>query len=94
MNEMKIDKVNGVQYHDLSSKVSDIIEERYTYPQQFERDDDTGEYTFNDNNECNAKSHNECSSYAKELGEFESDAVHESETLKTQCSEEVLQNVP
>ena len=86
---MKIDKVD-----DLSSELFDIIEERYTYPHKFERGEDTEEYTFTGNNECSAKSHNECSNYAKELGEFESDAVHGSETLKTQCSEEVLQDVP
>ena len=44
---MKIDEADSVQYHDLSSKVSDVIEERHT-----ERDDDTGEYTFTGNNEC------------------------------------------
>ena len=46
MYEMKIDKADGVQHHDLSSKVSDIIEEMCTCHQKFEPDDDTEEYTF------------------------------------------------
>ena len=72
MNSVRDDKADGVQHHDLSSKVSDIIEEMCTCHQKFEPDDDM----------------------EKELGEFESDAAHESETMKTQCSEEVLQDVP
>ena len=79
MYKMKIHKEDGVQYRDPSSKVSDIMDKTCTDPQKFERDDDTERYTFTGNNECSAKSHNECSDYAKDLGEFESDAVHESE---------------
>ena len=42
----KIDKVAGVmQYHDLSRKVYNIVNERYTYPQMVKRGDDTRETT-------------------------------------------------
>ena len=44
MCKSNIDKVVGVmQYQDLSSKVYNIVNERYTYPQMVKRGDDTRE---------------------------------------------------
>ena len=42
MCKTKIDKIaRKMQYHDLSSKVYNIVNERYTYPQMVKRGDDT-----------------------------------------------------
>ena len=90
--KIRIDKVDGMLDHELCQKLSDISGERGTYPQMFKRDDDTGEYTFLCNGES-AKSYNECSAYAKELGGYSSDAVQANEILKKQCIEWVFQDV-
>merc|ERR1712064_214178 len=76
--KIRIDKVDGMLDHELCQKLK--------------RDDDTGEYTFLCNGES-AKSYNECSAYAKELGGYSSDAVQANEILKKQCIEWVFQDV-
>ena len=92
MSKTKINKVDGMLYHELFSKQADIIDERYKCPQKFKRDDDTEEYTFICNSDRVRKTSTTSTMSAvpspQNRVECESDVVQENEISKRQYIEE------